>query len=530
MIDRRFWRDERAKDALIITGCALLNLFLTLFLYPKFAYIGTDGVSYALMAKSLAEGSGLSVFHQPHTFYSPGLSFAIVPFYFVLGNIELAAITTVIALGLLTLPLLYYGMHFFVARHVAGIATLFLAVNATVVWKNMGPVAQPLAAFLLVLLFFFLTKYIEFDKQRHKVFAFSFLLGLIAGALYLTRPEYIVLIFPLAVFLFLINRTTVTFKRNIAIIFVAILGFVLCATPYIVYLHAYTGQWTFAGRLQQGTLLVQGLSTTGEGAQSITSGTPNNSMTPFLKSIFAPKFLKVYLSNLYDIEGYLLRIFGILGFSFFGIGLWKMIRERRFAALGVLTVPTTMLFALAVGSDGDFGYIEPYVFIFVFFIGIGCYEFISTLADVSLFLARKRLFVATLIVAMSATYFAFPVFQNFFFRPADTTKPIEYQLLGEYFKDTVEHPEQQLIASRKPEIAFYAEADWVEISERDSPEQILESMKAKHASYLALDTRSLGDVVQSFVDVQQKRPMKGLEFVREFTYGGEYVNLYRLDQ
>ena len=62
-----FWSGERAKDALILFGCALLNVLLTLLLYPKFAYIGTDGVSYALMAKSLAEGSGLTVFHPSKT-------------------------------------------------------------------------------------------------------------------------------------------------------------------------------------------------------------------------------------------------------------------------------------------------------------------------------------------------------------------------------------------------------------------------------------------------------------------------------
>ncbi|OGZ08553.1 MAG: hypothetical protein A3D65_04835 [Candidatus Lloydbacteria bacterium RIFCSPHIGHO2_02_FULL_50_13] len=523
-----FWSGERAKDALILFGCALLNVLLTLLLYPKFAYIGTDGVSYALMAKSLAEGSGLTVFHQPHTFYSPGFSFAIVPFYWLIGNIDLAAHVSMIVLGLLTLPFFYYGMRFFVERYVAAIATLFLAVNATVIWRNMRPIAQPLAAFLSVVLFFLLTKYVELDKQRQKVFAFSFLLGLIAGALYLTRPEYILLIFPLTAFLFSINRKAVTLKRNIAIIFAAVLGFVLCATPYIVYLHAHTGQWTFAGRLQQEMLVVQGLSTTGEGAQLLISPTANNSVTSYLGHIFAPKFLKVYFSNLFDIEWFLLRIFGIIGFSFFGIGLWKTIKEKRWNLLGVLAVPTFMLFALAVGSDGDFGYLEPYVFIFVAFIGIGCYEFISTLAESIPLVSWGHRLVAIGIVAVSAAYFAFPIFQNFFFRPADTTKPVEYQLLGQYFKDTVERPEQQSIASRKPEIAFYAGADWVEITGRETPEQILKIMKEKHTGYLALDTRELGDVVQRFVDAKEKSATQEFTLIKEFEYGMERVNLYLL--
>src|SRR3989338_196144 len=372
-----FWSGERAKDALILFGCALLNVLLTLLLYPKFAYIGTDGVSYALMAKSLAEGSGLTVFHQPHTFYSPGFSFAIVPFYWLIGNIDLAAHVSIIVLGLLTLPFFYYGMRFFVERYVAAIATLFLAVNATVIWRNVRPIAQPLAAFLSVVLFFCLTKYITCDKGGRKVFALAFLLGLVTGALYLARPEYIALIAPLTIFLFWNNRKTVALPRNLAIISLTIVGFALCVMPYVAYLHTHTGQWTFTGRLSQQIEIAKGLIEINQVSSAWDSpDIPDNSIWSFLQSIFAPKFAKIYFSHLYDIEWFLMRIFGIIGFAFFGIGLRKVIAEKRFVILQILAVPTAMLFAFAMGFNGDFGYLDAYLFIFVSLIAIGCPSFI----------------------------------------------------------------------------------------------------------------------------------------------------------
>ena len=92
----------------------------------------------------------------------------------------------------------------------------------------------------------------------------------------------------------------------------------------------------------------------------------------------------------------------------------------------------------------------------------------------------------------------------------------------------MERPEQQSIASRKPEIAFYAGADWVEITGRETPEQILKIMKEKHTGYLALDTRELGDVVQRFVDAKEKSATQEFTLIKEFEYGMERVNLYLL--
>src|SRR3989344_547807 len=530
-MNSQFWQKEGAKDVLIILGCALLNVLLTLFLYPKFAHIGTDGVFYALMAKSLALGQGLTVFHQPHVFFSPGLSFVIVPVYFIIGNIELAAQVTMLALSILTLPFFYYAMRFFVERHIASIATLFLAVNATVIWRNVRPIAQPLAAFLSVVLFFCLTKYITCDKGGRKVFALAFLLGLVTGALYLARPEYIVLIGPLTIFLFWNNRKTVALPRNLAIISLTIVGFALCVMPYVAYLHTHTGQWTFTGRLSQQIEIAKGLIEINQVSSAWDSpDIPDNSIWSFLQSIFAPKFAKIYFSHLYDIEWFLLRIFGIIGFAFFGIGLWKVIAEKRFVILQILAVPTAMLFAFAMGFNGDFGYLEPYLFIFISLIAIGCASFISTLTISLPSVSWRRLLFSGGIIALSAGYFAFPVFQNFLFRPDDTGKPIEYQLLGQYVRDSVESSEEQLLVARKPEIAFYAGADWVGISGLETPEQLLDIMKAKNARYLAIDTRSMGEAAAVFFDTEEKHLLGGLEFIQEFTYGSERVRLYRLGE
>ncbi|MDP2631095.1 MAG: glycosyltransferase family 39 protein, partial [Candidatus Uhrbacteria bacterium] len=499
-------------------------------IYPKFASIGTDGVFYALMAKSLAEGGGLSVFHHAMVYFSPLLSVVIVPFYWLIGNIDVAAHITVIVLGLLSLPFFYYALRSFVERRVAAVATLFLAVNATVVWRNLRPVAQPLAAFLSVVLFFLLTKYIEIDKQRPKVFVLSFLLGLVAGALYLTRPEYIVLIVPLSLFLFWVNCSSVALKRNLLIVLAAVFGFILCATPYIIFLHNETGQWTFTGRLSVQILAAQGQSLSSSGSVIVSTVPQGNPAMVFLDNIVDRKFLKIYFSNLYDIERILLRTFGVIGFAFFGIGLLKVFREKRYAVLGALAVPASVLFGLAIGHTGENGYIAPYLFLFIALIGVGCYEVIVEIFNVFASAQWKRSLSAVVVVVMSMTYFAFPLFQNLLFRPAETAKPVEYQLLGSWFHRNVENPQNQVIAARKPEIAFHADADWMEISGKETPSEILQMMNANGATYLAIDTRSLGKDAERLVDKDGKFSEKRLEFVYRIDYFDQHVYLYRLTQ
>lgn len=523
-------RGKNTTDALILLGCILLNLFLTLLAYAKFAYIGTDGVSYELVAKSLAEGTGLTLFGAPAIYFSPLFSVVIVPFYWVMGNIDLAAHITIIVLGFLSLSLFYYAMRLFAERYVAAIATLFLAVNTIVVWKNLQPTAQPLAAFLSVAFFYAFIRFTHTSKKSSGVFLLAAVLGIISGALYLTRPEYFFLILPLVVFIFFTKRREVSWRRNLAIVLVPLGVFCIIAFPYISFLHAHTGQWSFMATSRLPDEVLNEMSVPIPPGLSVSPILPENQVVLVLKHVFSLPFAKSYLGNLLDMEKIFFAAFGIIGFAFFGIGLRRLLLQKKYEIFAAVVVLLFPLFALALGHTGTHGYIMPWLFLFILFISIGCASLVHEIAEAFAFSLWKRRVLLLVLVFVSAAYSAFPLFQNILFRPEATTKPVEYQLLGSWFTQNVPRYREQVIVARKPEIAFYAGTTWEGIDGTETPEEVVALMKKNGEKYVAIDTRSLGARFSRFVDTGGKFLVGGVEFVHDADYYGEHVYLYRLKE
>lgn len=510
-----------------ITICVAVFLSLVAFLYPSFAYIGTDGVSYALLAKNLATGHGFTLFGYPHAFFNPLTPIAIVPFYFIFWDIDFASHVAVITFELLTLALFYFVARRFADARVAAIATLFLSVSGPFVWETVAPLAQPLASLLTVIFIFFLLQYSSVIKSGKTPFFLAMFLGMLAGLLYLNRPEYFFLPGPLVLFLIWINQKYVSHQRNLTIVLMSVVGFLLLAVPYIIYLHHVLGEWTISGKIANLYVLAAHLSI--NGLLTAPPQLAENSLILIFKEIISPSFLKNYFENLYLLEWVLLRAFGIVGFAFFGMGLRYLILQWNPEKLFALLVPIPILFVLPFGFSGN-AYATPYFSIFLLIIAVGCSQFVSGLTQTFTWGHKVAQTVLIVLVLASSIYFSFVIFQNYFFRSEETKKPVEYQMLGNWFRAHVPGHDQIRIVARKPEIAFYAEADWVEISGKETPDQLLEIMKAEHATYLAVDSRNMGDAMQIFVDTENKAPTKGLELVREFAYGSQQVNLYHLSQ
>ncbi len=129
----------------------------------------------------------------------------IVPFYWIIGDIDIAAHAALIMFGACSRIIFYRALRLFADSTVAGITTIFLAVNSTFVIRTMGVTAQPMAGLLSVILFYLLVRFSLTDKNTKHIFGYAALLGIVAGALYLTRPEYFFLIIPLLVFIFFLK-------------------------------------------------------------------------------------------------------------------------------------------------------------------------------------------------------------------------------------------------------------------------------------------------------------------------------------
>lgn len=518
-------RKESVRDWSIVVLCAAIYLALVALIYPKFASIGTDGVSYALMAKSLAEGSGLAVFGHPHVFFSPLSSFAIVPFFWLLGDIDLASHITLVVLGIISIPIIYFTTRMVAGWQAAALAALFLSVNANWVWRTLKPTAQPLATLLSIALLFFLLRYATKPKDGLTPVMWGFGIGALLAALYLTRPEYIFLLLPVTLFLGWIHHGELSIRKNAASICALWIGFILCVSPYIIFLHDQLGEWTISGRTSEEYLMTVDPNVLGSQLLQ-PKQLEQNSLMLLAKSFTSFNFIKDYAGNLLAVEHNLFRSFGIVGLLFWGWGLRQLITSRLYRELAVFVVVGSTLFALAARHTGENGYIVPHLPAFIVVIAIGCEIFIRELW--SLFGARRNVSIAlsAVVIVLTCGYFALTLFQNYFFQPPGY-RPIEYQSLGTWFQHNIEGHEPQLIAARKPEIAFYAGALWEEISEKEDVGRLLSRLREKGIEYLAIDTRSLGEHAGRFnaaLALEQDQVI----LLHTEEYYGKTISLYRL--
>src|SRR3989338_10551410 len=91
-------------EIIFVIIAVVFALIVSLILYPVFFDIGTDGVIYAEMARSIVAGDGISVYDVPHTVFSPLLGIFIAFVYFVIRNLEIASFITNLIIGLASIP------------------------------------------------------------------------------------------------------------------------------------------------------------------------------------------------------------------------------------------------------------------------------------------------------------------------------------------------------------------------------------------------------------------------------------------
>ncbi len=511
-------------DILLIFSAYFILAFLA---YPSAFIIGTDGVSYALLAQSIANGDGLKIFGEQSLYFSPMFSFFIVPFYWLLDDIEFASRVTIIMLGLGTLILFYYFLMTWFSRSIAFVATLLLATNTLLVSRVQKVSAQPLATFLGVVLFGILLFFSRIDVRKKRAFALAFFAGAVSGALYLTRPEYVLVILPVSLYLYFHGRKA-SVARGILHALFAFFAYLCFLFPNVWYLHHHTGEWTIipTNRLPDAVLVDV------KAKEDLLGLAPSTVLhEPQLVTIFkrfgAPSFWKFYLEQLLSMHGILVQLFGLFGIAFLGVGLHRLIIKKEASLLfAVLTLLSPML-VLALGHDGTNGYVLPFIPFLTVLVAYGCVSFSQELSVRFEFGRRAFLLTLMLSTAVCVALVAFPHVQNILFRPpAHIAK--EQQLFGDWFREQVSEGTHVRIYSRKPEYAFYAGVTWGELGEPRTAQGVLERVVFADGNYLVLDTRSLGRRVDEWVNENGDFVIPGPRLLGKLEYYGELVYLYDL--
>ncbi len=229
-----------------VGGTAVLLVILRLVAWYNTAIISRDSVIYINLAKDWVSGQYLKALAHP---YHPLYSFLIAAVSKGLGfSFPHAAVGISILASALTLPALDRIFRRSSDRRVLILGLLFFTVSPYLIRYSADILTEPLYLFWIAWSAAF---WIEGgDSKKPWYFFFS---GISAGLAYLTRPEGLLVVSAGILWLF-IGYRKYALKDLFIYPLLVVLGTLLVASPYILYLHQDSGQWLLTRKKRIGTL------------------------------------------------------------------------------------------------------------------------------------------------------------------------------------------------------------------------------------------------------------------------------------
>ena len=228
----------------IVVFAFILRLLCVVFLTGT---IDGEGAEYARIAENLAAGSGYRGIATPgkELMFPPLFPFLIAATSVLTRNAEVAGRLVSVWMGtMLVLPIYFIGCHLY-NRKVAYLAAALVACHPLLV--NFSATVYCESTYLTLLL---TAVYWSFRALRLRTARTFILAGVFFGLAYLTRPEAVIyLLLALGLTLAYVSMTCRQNLSQVALRAMWLpLAFLVLAAPYILWLHAETGQWRLEGK------------------------------------------------------------------------------------------------------------------------------------------------------------------------------------------------------------------------------------------------------------------------------------------
>lgn len=244
------------KDWIILSLILIGAVAFRLIFLTKEVAIGFDEVNYIKLAAS-GHLNGLN--HVLHPYWTPLYPALVALVAYIIPDYILAARLLSIALSsLLIVPFFFFVKRYY-SRNIACGSSLLIAFFSIAAVYNVKIETEPLYSLVGILGIFF-----GWSAMKNSSPLKGFFAGCLFGAAYLARPEgtgfLIAFLFSLSVLILfqLLHRAKV--KSYLAIFLLAAIGFLLTASPYLIYLRQATGVWTISAKgasNQQGSMYVR---------------------------------------------------------------------------------------------------------------------------------------------------------------------------------------------------------------------------------------------------------------------------------
>lgn len=249
------WHVAARSETRTLFGWTLVAFLLRFLLAWNFEHvISPDGVSYLTLGRSLLEGD----FRHGLTAYFPPLHPLLVGLSTLLfTDSEFAGrMVSVVAGSLLVIPVYRLARKWYGVR-VARLAASLVALHPLLIYYSTVLLTE--ATYTLLFTCGVLAGWSALSTCRARS---QLLAGALFGACYLLKPEACGFILLLVVGLAAVKifKTGLSYKSMFGNACALLAGFMLLASPYLLYLRAATGAWMlsgkFAGHLWQGTRAV----------------------------------------------------------------------------------------------------------------------------------------------------------------------------------------------------------------------------------------------------------------------------------
>ncbi len=354
---------------------------------------------------------------------------------------------------------------------------------------------------------------------------------------YLARPEYIALIIPVLIYLFFIYRKQFSGKRIFAILMVVLIGFLLAALPYLVFLKSTLGYWTISGRESEMLLINSGQKT--DIVQNSGNVIANSTMIEPAKiegsevKIFLANlkpFFKNYTKSLLDLQIGLINLWGFIGAFFLALGIREFILRKRWRELWIFIISALPLLAVALRmAEIKQSYLVQFFYLFIALIAVGVWLFANELKALLNLSNFKFKALLLLFVAILCFWLIAPLLIQYAFAP-EYDNPREFKAIGLWAKENLPVMANETVLARKPDVSFYSDAKWQRIFEGIDTSNVVSLMKENNYRYLAIDNRFMPEDRPGLIpllDIKNAPPE--LKFIKETDFFQYKVLLYSLE-
>ena len=486
----------------------LLGLSVRVLYYVFFSnelIIGNDAYDYIKLSQQFANGNFSEMLHP---YWSPFYPFLLgLASIFTDSNI-IPAITVSIILGSFAVPLTYFLVKQSYGNHEAIIAAVMSAFYPHLLSSvfEVGTTNVYLILIISALI-------IGWNAVKLNSTLRFFIIGILIGLAYLTRPEAIgYIFFFLAVIIYHnFRQSSLSTKNTAQQLVVCLLGFIIFAAPYLYYLKQETGRWTISAKVNNNLFA-------GNYGETSLNDLPkespvNRSVGNDFKVIF-----KAFFTNFHRFHKMLPYIFPPILLMLIGLGLFRQIwdKERLKRELYILSFALLTIFGYLV-SVVEVPYFYVLLPIFIGWTARGIVEFINWFGETAtnflpsdkFYLFNKTALIIVTIILLNL--YVLPL--NAFMRPTESAWQFSrYELrdAGLFLQENgISKPAVMAVDFRS---AFYAKGEFIQLKSSNLNE-ILKQAEETKVDYIVFDERNLKESQELHSLIEGTQTIGGFQLV-----------------